>query len=106
MDEIWNLDQKTLKILLNDLKSSENISSKENLPIPKAKPRPRPKRCEEADCKTKLALTDSACKCTGFYCIKHRHAETHSCAFDYKSEGINKLKAQLPEVRAVKLENI
>ena len=102
MDETWNLDQTTLKILLNDLKSSENISSKKDLPIPK----PRPKRCEMTDCKQKLTLTDSACKCVGFYCMKHRHAETHSCTFDYKSEGMNKLKAQLPEVRAVKLENI
>ena len=67
---------------------------------------PRPKRCQMAECKTKLSLIDSACKCCGFYCIKHRHAELHSCTFDYKGEGMNKLKAQLPEVRATKLENI
>jgi hypothetical protein len=66
----------------------------------------RPKRCQMAECKQKLALTDSACKCSGFYCMKHRHAETHSCAFDYKGEGMNKLKAQLPEVKGVKVENI
>jgi hypothetical protein len=66
----------------------------------------RPKRCQMAECKTKLALTDSACKCAGIYCMKHRHAELHSCTFDYKGEGMNKLKAQLPEVRGTKLENI
>ena len=66
----------------------------------------RPKRCQMAECKAKLALTDSACKCTGFYCMKHRHAETHSCAFDYKSEGMGKLKSQLVEAKGVKIENI
>ena len=66
----------------------------------------RPKRCQMTDCKAKLALTDSACKCTGFYCMKHRHAETHSCAFDYKSEGMGKLKTQLVEAKGVKVENI
>ena len=104
MDEIWNLDQTTLKILLNDLKSPEKIVSKRILVTPS--PPPRPKRCQMAECKQKLTLTDSACKCTGFFCMQHRHAETHSCAFDYKGEGINKLKAQLPEVKGVKVENI
>ncbi len=66
----------------------------------------RPKRCQMAECKAKLALTDSACKCAGFYCMKHRHAETHSCAFDYKSEGMGKLKTQLVEAKGVKIENI
>jgi hypothetical protein len=104
MDEIWNLDQTTLKILLNDLNSPEKIVSKRALITPSAPP--RPKRCQKDECKTKLALTDSACKCSGFYCMKHRHAEIHSCTFDYKGEGMNKLKAQLPEVRGTKLENI
>ena len=66
----------------------------------------RPKRCQMAECKAKLALTDSACKCTGFYCMKHRHAETHSCAFDYKGEGMNKLKSELVEAKGIKIENI
>jgi hypothetical protein len=75
--------------------------------ISEAKPeQKRPKRCQMAECKQKLALTDSACKCSGVYCMKHRHAEVHSCTFDYKGEGMNKLKAQLPEVRGIKLENI
>lgn len=66
----------------------------------------RPKRCQMAECKQKLALTDSACKCAGLFCMKHKHAETHSCAFDYKGEGMNRLKSQLTEVRGVKVDNI
>jgi len=67
---------------------------------------PKPKRCQMVDCKGKLGLTDNACKCSRFYCSKHRHAETHSCTFDYKSEGIDKLKKLLPVVRGVKVDNI
>lgn len=104
MDEIWNLDKTALNILLNNLESPEKVVSKRILITPSAPP--RPKRCQMAECKAKLALTDSACKCTGVYCMKHRHAETHSCAFDYKGEGMNKLKAQLVEAKGVKVENI
>jgi hypothetical protein len=103
------MDEDYVKFDLSDLmsmisESSEKVVSKRSLITPSAAP--RPKRCEKADCKTKLTLTDSACKCCGFYCMKHRHAESHSCTFDYKGEGMNKLKAQLPEIRATKLENI
>lgn len=66
----------------------------------------RPKRCQMAECKMKIGLTDPVCKCSGFYCGRHRFADDHSCAFDYKGEGMNKLKAQLTEVRGIKLENI
>ena len=104
MDEIWNLDQTTLKVLLNTLESPEKVASKRILIAPSAPP--RPKRCQMAECKTKLALTDSACKCSGIYCMKHRHAETHSCAFDYKGEGMNKLKSELVEAKGIKVENI
>ena len=72
---------------------------------PKADP-VRPKRCQMADCRMKLGLTDPVCKCSGFYCSRHRFADDHSCAFDYKGEGMNKLKAQLTEVRGIKLDSI
>ena len=104
MDGIWNLDETALKGLLNDLNSPEKIASKRALITPSAPP--RPKRCQKAECKTKLSLTDSACKCSGIYCMQHRHAELHSCTFDYKGEGMNKLKTQLVEAKGVKVENI
>ena len=108
MDEILNIDKTILKMMLNDVKECIKLSAKEGLPIPKptVELKPRPKRCEMTDCKQKLGLTDSVCKCVKFYCIKHRHAETHSCTFDYKGEGMNKLKAQLVEAKGIKVENI
>mgnify|MGYP003894645237 FL=1 len=35
------------------------------------------------DCKKKVGLVKLPCKCGYVYCPKHRHAEAHSCAFDY-----------------------
>jgi hypothetical protein len=93
-----------LKLLMSVVNSPNRVTVKpaEAMPTMPTKP----KRCQMAECKAKLALTDSACKCSGFYCMKHRHAETHSCAFDYKGEGMGKLKTQLVEAKGVKIENI
>lgn len=103
MDEDY-AELELLDLLSMIAETPEKVVSKRSLVTPSAPP--RPKRCQMAECKTKLSLTDSACKCCGFYCMKHRHAELHSCTFDYKGEGMNKLKAELKEVRASKLENI
>lgn len=66
----------------------------------------RPKRCQMADCKVKLSLTDSPCKCNQIFCLKHRHAELHACTYDFKSESDARLKKQLGEVIGVKLQKI
>ena len=66
----------------------------------------RPKRCQHIDCKAKLALTDFACQCTGFYCIKHRHAEVHACSFDYKNITHGLLEKQLVKTIAQKVDKI
>jgi hypothetical protein len=66
----------------------------------------RPKRCELLGCKSKIMLSDQACKCTGFYCSQHRHSETHSCSFDYKGTGKNTLEKQLVKMESVKLEHL
>ena len=42
-------------------------------------------KCPFKSCKNKLLLTDYPCKCGVAYCSKHRHAEEHSCTYDYKS---------------------
>uniref|UniRef100_A0A6C0K4W0 AN1-type domain-containing protein n=1 Tax=viral metagenome TaxID=1070528 RepID=A0A6C0K4W0_9ZZZZ len=67
---------------------------------------PRPKRCQMADCKAKLSLTDSPCKCSQIFCMKHRHAELHSCTYDFKGESDARLKKEMNEVRGQKLERI
>lgn len=52
-------------------------------------------RCSHAECKRKLMLTDITCKCEKRYCISHRHPETHSCKFDYKTSGLAHLSTIL-----------
>lgn len=44
----------------------------------------RPKRCAHPECKKKLLLTDSPCRCGKIHCATHRHSETHACTFDYR----------------------
>ena len=66
----------------------------------------RPKRCQMADCKTKIVLSDFACQCKGFYCSKHRHSELHSCSFDYKAASDKTLEKGLVKTVADKLERI
>ena len=67
-------------------------------------PPTRPKRCQMDQCKAKLLLTDSICKCQSFYCMKHRHAETHKCTFDFKKSGATDLGKRLVAVTGTKLE--
>jgi hypothetical protein len=66
----------------------------------------RPKRCEKADCKVKIMLSDFACKCTKYYCSQHRHAELHSCAFNFKELGHQNLEKQLIKVAGQKVDKI
>lgn len=74
---------------------------------PKVEPKlERPKRCQMADCKTKIVLSDFACQCKGFYCSKHRHSELHSCSFDYKAASDKNLEKGLVKTVADKLERI
>jgi predicted nucleic acid binding AN1-type Zn finger protein len=69
-------------------------------------PAKRPKRCQMDNCKMKLLLTDSACKCQSFFCKGHRHAETHKCTFDFKKAGGSELQSKLIPVKGSKLEKI
>jgi predicted nucleic acid binding AN1-type Zn finger protein len=57
------------------------------------------RRCGCSGCKTKLFLTDFACKCTVRFCQSHRLPEDHQCTFDHKAAGKAVLKEQL--VKAV-----
>jgi hypothetical protein len=73
---------------------------------PAEEPAKRPKRCQMEECKVKLLLTDSACKCQSFFCKGHRHAETHRCSFDFKKAGGSELQNRLIAVKGSKLEKI
>jgi len=60
-------------------------------------------RCHVSECKKKLGLLGFDCKCGHIYCSKHRHAETHSCKYDHKSEGRTILETKLIKVVAEKI---
>jgi hypothetical protein len=85
-----------------DAVDASTIQAEPSKPVEKV----RPKRCELLGCKSKIMLSDQACKCTGFYCSQHRHSETHSCSFDYKGAGKNTLEKQLVKMESVKLERL
>ena len=90
--------------LLRKIMEAKEPLEKQDTAVPSAPE--RPKRCQHIDCKAKLALTDFACQCKGFYCIRHRHAEIHSCPFDYKDRGHTQLEKQLVKTVAEKVEKI
>ena len=66
----------------------------------------RPKRCQMTECRQKIKLTDSACKCKSFFCGVHRHAELHNCTFDYRQSTVARLEKQLVKTQAIKFERI
>ena len=66
----------------------------------------RPKRCQQAECKKKIGLTDFACKCSMFFCSEHRYTEVHACSFDFKAAGKQQLEKQLIKTIGVKVDRI
>ncbi|XP_032693451.1 AN1-type zinc finger protein 4 isoform X3 [Lontra canadensis] len=63
------------------------------------------KHCFLCGKKTGLA-TSFECRCGNNFCASHRYAETHGCAFDYKSAGRKYLQEANPVVNAPKLPKI
>ncbi|KAJ3063468.1 Rab5 GDP/GTP exchange factor [Podochytrium sp. JEL0797] len=46
------------------------------------------------------------CKCSNFYCSKHRYSDRHDCKFDYKESGKAILIRENPKVGASKVTKI
>jgi predicted nucleic acid binding AN1-type Zn finger protein len=63
-------------------------------------------RCTATDCRAKLMLTDSACRCGTRFCSKHRHFENHGCTYDYKGAAQTQLKTNLVKCVASQIERI
>ncbi|CAD5124120.1 DgyrCDS12423 [Dimorphilus gyrociliatus] len=73
--------------------------------LPPVKQKKKTKRCFV--CTKKLGLANSfQCKCNNFFCATHRYAESHSCPFDYKTEGRKLIEKNNPVVTAPKLPKI
>ena len=64
--------------------------------------------CAMDGCKRKLKLVEvtTVCKCSKVFCGKHRHAEDHSCDFDYQGKGQRDLSNALVKLRGEKLSVI
>jgi len=54
-------------------------------PTPEAARKAQPNRC--AACCKKVGLTGFVCRCVKTFCGRHRYAEEHGCAFDFKGAG-------------------
>ncbi|KAF4043319.1 AN1-like Zinc finger [Phytophthora infestans] len=62
------------------------------------------RRCWE--CKVKVGLTAVKCRCDYTFCGKHRYAEEHKCAFNFKTAGKRKLEEENPVVVPSKVARI
>lgn len=54
-------------------------------------------------CKKKIGLTGFECRCGGLFCSMHRYADVHSCTFDYKVDGREKIRKANPVVQDDKI---
>jgi AN1-type zinc finger and ubiquitin domain-containing protein 1 len=57
-----------------------------------------PKRCQYGECKKKLKLTDSKCKCNMVFCMDHKFSESHKCNYDYKTDSLKILEQKMVKV--------
>ena len=57
-------------------------------------------------CNKKVGLVGIPCRCTYIFCPKHRQAEAHSCCFDYKASGRDKLVKANPVIVAEKIQKV
>uniref|UniRef100_A0A0E0KK18 AN1-type domain-containing protein n=1 Tax=Oryza punctata TaxID=4537 RepID=A0A0E0KK18_ORYPU len=89
--------QETKKARLSVAVASSSSAAEQ----PAAKAATAANRC--ATCRKKVGLTGFKCRCGGNFCGGHRHADAHSCGFDYKSAGKEQIAKQNPLVVADKL---
>ncbi|KAI5011961.1 hypothetical protein ZWY2020_024095 [Hordeum vulgare] len=59
------------------------------------------KRC--STCQKKVGLMGFVCRCGATYCGAHRHADAHTCFFDYKAASREQIARQNPLVVAPKM---
>jgi hypothetical protein len=85
-------------------KIGEKFNKVKTNAIKTKKKKPKKNRC--AECRKKLGIVPFECKCKRLYCNKHRYAEDHNCAYDYKSEYKKIFKKNNPKVVAEKIIRI
>ncbi|KAE8798037.1 Zinc finger A20 and AN1 domain-containing stress-associated protein 7 [Hordeum vulgare] len=65
---------------------------------------PEKKRCSA--CQKKVGLLGFVCRCGATYCGAHRHADAHTCFFDYRAAGQEQIARHNPIVVAPKMARI
>jgi len=78
-------------------------SSSSSAAAPEAAWKAQPSRC--AACCKKVGLTGFVCRCGKTFCGRHRYAEEHGCAFDFKGAGRVTIARANPLIKGDKLPN-
>ena len=116
-----NIDQNLLKTILDsliDLNNSETKTETNSKTINKTKTetinktdtntitKTNTKTNKCLICKKKVGYLGFECKCDGYFCSAHRYPEEHKCSYDHKTEKINKLRLDNPQIMAEKVKKI
>jgi len=90
--------------------SNEKINKKKaiiKVSVPsKTKKKKSKKRCSYLECRVKLKLTDTTCRCGYIFCSTHRYSESHSCNYDYKTQGRKQLEKDNPCCQFPKIDQL
>ncbi len=101
--EIKSENEPENKIIRSKPKS-ENIEIKVQTKVEEPAKKVDPSKCYH--CCKKIGIRGFKCKCTYFFCKKHRLPESHSCDFDYAKDGKRKLQRLNPKLQSEKIEKI
>ena len=63
--------------------------------------------CDYSDCNQKIRIGQLVeCKCSLFFCLKHKYPDEHFCLYDRKKEWIEKIKKENPKMKTEKVPKI
>ena len=57
-------------------------------------------------CNKKIGLIGIKCRCGYTFCNSHRHADSHTCTFDYKTHATKLISKDNPVIKAEKIDKI
>lgn len=89
----------------NDTKDNMTDAFIDKIETDDVKPK-KPKKIRCNVCNKKLGLIPFSCRCSGDFCARHRHPDTHECDFDFKTNAIENLRKHNPRIVAEKIIKI
>ena len=99
-------ESKAREILSNIIESPAVQVPKPLIPEEKKEPIIPQDSGKCAHCSKRMGPVSFRCKCSLFFCTRHRLPEEHSCNFDHKAVGIRKLSEDNPIVQAPKFNKL